>query len=295
VIEAQAEIVDAELRFAKYWERQFSDIRPSAFYSTANAMESHLLSLKNNYLESLTERGELVHLAPDLPLLIRALVLWRKDPVASATAFGDFVSDFVLRHGFSWRPNADAVAELTRVGPNLADSLERFSNSRTITVAGKFHFDFPWHPYWGGDMHLEVRSTARIEYADSTFARTILKLDSVGLLPDLHRVWEVLPYSFAVDWVTSVGRRLHDIDSQVKLFSLMQLHWVEHTYRITTPVPPHISATGIDFTDGDLELVYFRRELSRRIPPLRDSKYDFREPAGIANVGVLASLLWQRR
>lgn len=294
VMSVSSDLVSAEKRFGKYIEREFNHIRPSSFYSTAEAMESHLLSLENNYLESLTELGELVRLAPDFPLLIRALVLWRKDPGAAATAFGDFVSGFVLKYNFAWKPNASVVAELDKVGPTLGTALDRFSESRTITVSGEFHYTFPRHPYWGSDIRLKVRSTARIEYADSEFAQIILKLDSLGLLPDLHRVWETLPYSFAVDWMTSVGRRLHDIDSQVKLFSLMQLHWVEHTYSFTVPVPSHISLDGVDISSGDLRLAYFKRELSRRIPPLRDSKYDFREPAGITNVGVLASLLWNR-
>lgn len=288
------EVVSLEDRFGQYFERQVDDLRPSAFYSTADAMESYLLTLRNNYVESLFEIGEVASLIPDFALVIRAATAWWADPVASLVAFGDFVSDFCLKYNFAWAPDAAAVSELTKLGPELGRALDRLDASRTVTLAGKFHWDFPWHPFWG-DIHLETRSTISIKTGDSSLINTIMKLDSAGLLPDLHRVWEVLPYSFAVDWVTGVGRRLHDIDNSVKLFSLMQLQWAEHTFQCTASLPGHLAIDGVDLVNSDAQLRWFRRDLSRRIPPLRQGAYDFRAPTGGPSFGILGSLLYKRR
>lgn len=279
--------------FGLLHDRELEHFRPAAFYSTADAVEDHLLSLKNNYLETLSEIPEIVRLLPDISILIEAMLLFRSQPGASLKKFGDFFSGFLLKYNFGWSPNASAVEELNRWGPNALKSFDRFLNPSSIQLAGRFDYKLPDHLYWG-ERYLTVRSTVMLEYVDSEFANKVLNLDSVGLLPDLHRVWEVLPYSFAIDWFTRLGRRMNDIDTSVKMFSLMRVHWVQHTYQVTGTLPPSLDLSSVDEDRSSVKMKWYARELSLRIPPLRDGKYDFRQATTLPNIGTLLSLGWQK-
>jgi hypothetical protein len=269
-----------------------NDIRPAAFHSTANALEGHLTTLRNNYVETIKELPEIASLVPDVGILVKALIEFDKNPYASGRDFADFLTSFILKFNFGWSPNADAVSELREAAPTIWDSFKRFTTPETKILAGKFTYELP-DPYYGG-CRLTVRSTLEMEYSDAEFATRILGLDSVGVLPNLHRTWEALPYSFAIDWITRMGRRLHDVDTAFEMFSCMTIHWLEHAFELRAPFPSTMDLSSIDKDRSSAELVWFQRDLSRLVPALRSSKYDFRQAHGPLNPSILASLIFQK-
>lgn len=279
--------------YAEFNRRDVENLRIAAFYSTADAIEGHLTTLNNNYLETLKELPEIASLIPDVGVLVKALIEFDKDPLAAGRDFADFFSSFLLKINFGWRPNSEALGELQKHGPDIWDSFKRFTSPDTKQLAGRFDYRLPDHHFWG-PRFLRARSTLLMEYSDSSFATKILGLDSLGILPNLHRTWETLPYSFAIDWVTRLGRRLQDVDLAMQLFSCMTIHWAEHTFEVWSPLPSHTALSAVDYDRTDLELVWYRRELSRRIPPLVQGKYDFRQATTTPNFGILSSLIFQK-
>jgi hypothetical protein len=273
-----------------FMARDMKDIRPSAFYSTADAIESHLETLDNNYIESIKELPEIASLIPDVGQFIRAISLVRSRPIYAGRLLGDSITDIVLKLNFAWRPNAQLISELNEHSDTILRSFDRFVEPDEVILQGKFYSPLPYHPHWGRRT-LTTRTILCLQFTDSSFAHHILGLNSIGVLPTSSRVWEAVPSSFMVDWLTGMRRRLKDIDTSF-MFSLMQLRWIEHSYTIECELD-FTPLTEVDARRSDVSLVWFQRDLSTLWPPIRDSRYDFRS-GRTPNLGILSSLVFQK-
>jgi hypothetical protein len=267
------------------------DLTPAAFRSSADALESHVSLLQTNYLEVAADYQQLLNVIPDVRALIRALTVLGSNPLSGIIRLGDVVSDIILQYSFGTRPSASAVAELNRMGPRIMDLFNKFTQPKTIQVAGSFFYDFLPHEFHGLDaVSLEARSTLYISYSDPTFAQ-VFQLESLGLLPGASRIWEAIPFSFVVDWFTGMSSRLRDVDLSL-LFMLMTVHWAEHSYAVRYR-PSEFPLQELSLASADVEFVTFIRHLSAVVPPLRESRFDFRRAAGPAYFASTAALAFQ--
>jgi hypothetical protein len=64
---------------------------------------------------------------------------------------------------------------------------------------------------------LEQRIKIAIEDEDSEFVALGNKVDSMGFALTLENVWDLIPYSFVVDWFINVGGFLERVDSRMRL------------------------------------------------------------------------------
>jgi len=61
----------------------------------------------------------------------------------------------------------------------------------------------------------EARVKMRLhENTGDMFAMLMLNSDKVGLMPSLYNLWDMVPFSFVVDWVYPIGDILQDIDQR---------------------------------------------------------------------------------
>lgn len=67
---------------------------------------------------------------------------------------------------------------------------------------------------------LEQHMKLAIANEDQALDKFINRLDSMGTLPTLKNVWDLIPYSFVVDWLVDVGDWLEAIDSRLRLSRL---------------------------------------------------------------------------
>jgi hypothetical protein len=65
---------------------------------------------------------------------------------------------------------------------------------------------FTYHDSVYGDVDVTCRCTARIRQRDlSTIKEVWHALERYGLTPDFYVIWDMIPYSFIVDWFVPVG------------------------------------------------------------------------------------------
>lgn len=64
---------------------------------------------------------------------------------------------------------------------------------------------------------LDQRAMLAIEDEDSFFDKICEDLDNVGLLPTFENIWDLVKYSFVIDWFVNVGDFLKQIDTCLRI------------------------------------------------------------------------------
>lgn len=67
---------------------------------------------------------------------------------------------------------------------------------------------------------LEQRIKLAISTEDDGFQLLLQQLESMGTLPTLENVWDLIPYSFVLDWFVDVGGFLERVDTRLRLLRL---------------------------------------------------------------------------
>lgn len=275
---------------------RMSDIRPSSFYSSANALEQYFEVIKANNVENLSQLGEIFSLLPDLSQLPRiASKVANGDPSAILDLI-DVLSDALLKFRFAQAPTTADAREILQT--DIRSEVESLIRSQTRTIYGKFRYEFPWEHNFSGDygskIVLETRSKLRIYYDASTLMTGILAANSAGLLPTLSRVWETMPFTFVVDWFTNMSSRLKKIDDQVSFLTLVSVQWALHSYKVTYyPSDDELDRYGLYSPQEPFGVSMYIREFTRYTPVLKESRYDFLAVTGLPNLATVGALLWQ--
>lgn len=122
------------------------------------------------------------------------------------------------------------------------------------------------------DKSMTYELTQRVKLAiddeDDEFQALVQRLDSMGTLPTFENVWDLVPYSFVIDWFVDVGGFLERVDSSLRL-SRLNIRYVTMSRKtnirgsITTPKPetPFV---------GTIDWVHYHRWVSDQcpVPPL---------------------------
>jgi len=270
-------------------------LRPSSFYSSADALDSQIEVLTSNNVENLTQLGGILELLPSLGALPEVIAkAMRRDPSAIIDAI-DFITDAVLKARFGQIPTAKDAAEIART--DIRKGLEDLLKTRYYTAYGIYHYTFSDEDNWvgHGDLVLTARSKIRFHIDLTTLLGTLLSLNGMGLLPTLERSWAVVPYSFVVDWFTNMSERLGAIDKQLQ-WLVLGCDWALHTYQVSYyPSDEELHSYGLIQTPGGrpFNIRAYRREFSRMLPRLADSKFDFLGRQRPPNAVTVASFAWQ--
>jgi len=270
-------------------------VRPASFLASADAMKSYTGVLKQNNLQTLQHAKDLLGMLPDLPgffnLVAKAL---RGDPSVLKDLV-DYLTEAVLRWSFQQRPTKDLAVEL--LDPNLKNKLEQVISSHSATIYGSFSWDFPDKDNFMGDgrMTLSVHSKVRITRDLSTVMSALLLGNSVGLLPTLSRLWQLLPFSFVIDWFTNMAKRIELVDIETQ-YLLMRTEYCVHSYTVTYyPSDEELSRYSLENVSPDrpFGISVYTREVSRYMPRLGESKYDFLSPTHRPDSLTVGSLIYQ--
>lgn len=98
---------------------------------------------------------------------------------------------------------------------------------------------------------------------DSGFRALIQRLESMGTLPTFKNVWDLVPYSFVIDWFSDVGEFLDRVDTRLRI-SRLDIKYVtssrKQTFSGMIPVDPSIPYKG------SIDLVHYHRWVEGRCP-----------------------------
>jgi hypothetical protein len=67
---------------------------------------------------------------------------------------------------------------------------------------------------------LEQRIKIAIDDEDDDLQKLMEKVDSMGFLLTLENIWDLIPYSFAVDWFINIGGFLERVDTRMRILRL---------------------------------------------------------------------------
>jgi hypothetical protein len=173
--------------------------------------------------------------------------------------------------------------------------LERRLDNPTVVARGAFHWDFPdgWYP---DRTTLETRSKVVAASGLSPELANFLGVRTLGFAPTLAQYWDLIPFSFVVDWFLNVGGRARAVESMA-LLAAIGPSCIVQSYRIVSSLDDEgLSRIGLGyFTSGSeqVQLVSYIREVSQHLPPIRSGGFDFGSPIRLPNWATAGSLLYQ--
>jgi len=276
-------------------ETLMREIRPSSFIAFSNAMDENLLALKANHLQNLQHLKDVLGLLPDLGKAGQVIAKLAAGDFSALPQALDLLTELILQYRFQQAPIARDVAEFARI--EIRSELESLTQPKTVTWRGKFLYDFlPEENFMGsGSLHLSAHTKANLTMDLSTALSGIVAANSVGLLPNLSRLWSLVPFSFIVDWFTNEAERLHLVDNQILSLFALRVHYCVHSYKITWyPDASELGSHGL-MTDplDPFRISYYQRELSLYMPSLHNSKFDFMRRKTGPDPIVVGSLAYQ--
>lgn len=91
------------------------------------------------------------------------------------------------------------------------------------------------------------------------------KVRSLGVFPSLNNIWDLVPYSFVLDWFVDVGSVLERIDTHHRLFNL-DIPYVIKSDKIEAFVSISNASIGVG---AALTLTSYNREVTESVPQPR--------------------------
>lgn len=255
-----------------------TDLAPSVFLSTQDAIETHFPSLEGNYLEFLSELGSIRSLLrPDEGIVNFLRAASSKNITSNATALIDLLADQQLLYSFGIAPT---VSDAKDIASNARRIRERYLHGNLFDkhiIHGKFTFSIPDGSVNGfNGLSLITRSKLVVDFGAQGILAALMPVKAAGLLPSLGNVWDLVQYSFVADWFFSIGDRLSALDTQ-SIILCMDSYYSVHSIKVLWDIPVDVldqyamSAETLDHP----YFSYYCRSIMNRLPVLANSKFDF--------------------
>lgn len=113
---------------------------------------------------------------------------------------------------------------------------------------------------------LEQHIKLAVDKEDNLFHELIQQAEGMGYLPTFENLWDLVPWSFVIDWFVNVGNFLERVDTRLRLVRL-NIRYTTMSYKETTQIC--VGGTGIPYT-GSVGLVTYHRWSADHcpLPPL---------------------------
>lgn len=282
-------------RFADDVFYYMQDLRPSSFHAVSDAVSSYADLIKANHIETIAEFEQLLHLFPSFDGLVDFLAAIKRGQVIKAgEGLLDFLSGYNLLKRFGIDPAISNVTEILDKADQVSSHIRNLYGPRIIR--GKFNYTFPEGTFDMKHVTLTTRAKIRIHFDESSILAATLKGRSVGLFPALSSLWDVVDFSFVVDWFTNLGNRIRSLDEQATILAF-RVTECTYSYKVSALIDEdylqayNLTSMGNPPDDHPTMTVYVR-EFSREKPVIRNSKFDWLSPRK-PDIGLIGSLLWQ--
>lgn len=284
-----------------------TDIRYSAFISTADALDSSTLSVNNDVWQTLVKLPELADQIPDFKEAVRLMQALNPAKLISIGASSatlkdlvDYATELRLTQQFEWRPEFDLI---TTLGPKMLDTFNEVQRliasleKDEVILRGRYDYDFPSGVFGYPATHLTTHSRVAVESSGFRHLDSLLLLKATGFSPLPSTLWDLTPFSFVANWFTGVAPRIRDLES-VALVGAIGIRCLTHSFLVESlPNDSEIEVFGLDqsVTPGSepLKWRFYAREVSLHLPPPRIGRFDFRYPTRLPDWATAGSLVWQ--
>jgi hypothetical protein len=204
----------------------------------------------------------------------------------------DFVAGTNLQANFQW---ATFYRFLTEQLPDVIRGIQLGWDREPLVIGrGAFNYAFPEPKGFHGfpSSRLTARSKIVVDTGVNTAFAMVLGLDGLGILPKPSNLWDLVPFSFALNWVTGVGANIRR--AEYGLFLLAFPTYGVHTLTIEAALSEQ-DLTTLDVVEDPtipFRLRWYNRSVSVYLPLPGDTPYGFGLPTGSPSITLIASLLY---
>jgi hypothetical protein len=136
---------------------------------------------------------------------------------------------------------------------------------------------------------VEQRIKIAIDEEDSDLSRLAAKVDSMGFALTLENVWDLIPYSFVIDWFIDIGGFLERADSRMRLMRL-NIRYATMSRKLTRS--KKLSASQLYPISGTINMVQYSRWTTSHCP---EPPLFFRNTNSVSNHWLESSALILQR
>lgn len=203
--------------FRAFMDSYAADIGALNFLSTRDAVETFNSQIEGNMLETLSEVSSLFGLLDLVKLMSSMKTLMRGRNVGSTLLnILDWLADARLVYSFALVPTVGDAKDVAKKSRELRKVLSyRDFLSKPRTVRGTYKTTYSFGEF--EDCEITVRSKIRISVHPDSFLSHVIPIKSVGLLPTLSTIWDLVPYSFVIDWFTQAGEATSVMEDAVMM------------------------------------------------------------------------------
>jgi hypothetical protein len=276
------------------------DMWASTFYAAEDAYQIFMAAIETNNLENLSQLSSITDLIEPIQgfrSLVR-MVRYGANPVQLTLSILDVLASAKLTWEYGIAPTISDAREIAAKTRPIYDRISSNDYFKPQTFNGKFTYEVP-DTYIASLSGLTIVSRAKIRgnLNPHSYLAAILPLHAFGLVPSLAHLWDLLPFSFVVDWFVNVGRRLEDVDSSVEMLCL-DTNYVTLSMNVHYPIPQaHLDVGGvIPYTSEEIfppSLSTYVRTVQKDVPVLTYSTLDFRSAGGVPDMGTALSLIFK--
>lgn len=281
-------LLDALNRYQLFIRADSVELTPAVVIACTDALQRFWNVLKDENFQTLIGVDSYLSLGSAAVETVRELIkIFRtRFSFRSAKKLVSVWADWKLKHSYQFGPDAKAIGEVVEKHDVLLQRLygKGFFGDRTLRGSHKFDLsDYVDYPETTVTAHGKVR--IRVSY--DTFLSMLASLGAVNLIPTTEALWDNLPFTFVLDWFTSIGDKAKFADS---LPLLLIFNVISVTTSITVESSLDTVDLGVPHFGGTMRV--FRRKATDRIPDLTNSKHEMFPPPGTKDYSTLGALLW---
>jgi hypothetical protein len=276
-------------RFLQTFGKKIPSFTFGCYDSFVDAIDNYMPGVDGNHLETLSDLRGL--LAP-LDLLAAVHMFLKTGYKGGLTSFLDFVSDGILTYRFGVSPLVDDTKDLAEKIRGIAEALKH--GLYESTLYGKAVFTNLTDEALFSPYTVICRTKVRVKPKADSLLPFILPLKSLGLLPSLSHIWDLVPYSWATDAGFDIGGSLQYLDSSLykELFEICYtVNSVEVSYDILNEYTSNL------FWEGEYGSpaykIYTRGVLDKLAPSLGPTSLPLIGKP-LASFDVYGSILYRR-
>jgi len=208
------------------------DFKGCAIRSATGAIDTGFETMSNNHIEALSELSDILgplHFGRGVAKLLRS----RSKGVDAFMSLLHLLADAKLLYSLAIAPTMDDALDVaSKVLP-----IQRLFSSSDIyswrTLNGKDSWDLELEEL---PVHVVMRSKVRCRLLPDSLLPYIFHVRSLGLLPTLSNLWDLVPLSFVLDWFFDVGTGLELLDSSAIVMA-MDIKYCVHSGSLYTSGP----------------------------------------------------------
>jgi hypothetical protein len=270
----------------------YAELLSSSNFSCADALQALEGGVSNNILQSVVKLPNISSALPQIREAVGLLGHIAKKDLSLATLKDilDLASSTTLQASFQWRPMLEILMKHL---PIIRDLSRDCSSGKKVTISrGKWKYSF-----LEGELSRPAQLTARtkivLDESPRGLLAALLGIDAFGIMPKPSNIWDLLPFSFVVNWVTGVGNGIRRAEYSAVLLG-MPAYYI-HSYEVKSAFKSEelenwsLSSEPID----PLSMKVMFRDISLFAPLPRQTRFGFGLPTSSPPLGVVLALLYQ--